>query len=245
MGNPVVIIGGWLSSPRDYRGMARILARPPFNRIVYIADISRRLWASLRDPEFHPVLDVLARTVEIALEETGAAKIDLIGHSAGGRIARAYLGDADYDGTRYNGQRFVERIITLGTAHSTVEIYVARFGKWVNETYPGAFYPHIAYRSVAGESVYGRRLGSPEQMFAFRSYELTCGNGHEIGDGVIPIHSCYLAGADNLVLRGVRHAPYNAPRTWYGAPGIVETWFDEHATSGAIGTVREGAELIW
>ncbi|MCU0491587.1 MAG: lipase [Chloroflexaceae bacterium] len=230
MENPVVIVGGWLSTPDDYRGLATHLAQPPYNRIVYICDIGRGLWLSLRDPEFHPAIEIVARTVELAMQETGATRIDMIGHSAGGRIARANLGHASYGGTAYNGQRHVANFTTLGTAHATVEIYVAQFGKWVNEMYPGAYYSHIAYCSVAGESVQGRRIGSPEQMLAFRSYELTCGDGNEIGDGVIPMRSCFLQGADNLVLRGVRHAPYNAPRTWYGAPEVVELWYEGGVT---------------
>lgn len=230
MARPVVIIGGWLSSPNDYRGMAGVLARPPYGRIVYITDISRRQWASVRDPIFTPVFDILARTVELALRETGASSVDLVGHSAGGRIARAYLGDVPHNGVIYDGKRYVSTLTTLGTAHSTTEIYVAKFGAFVNEAYPGAYYPQIRYRSVAGESVYGRRIGNPEEMLAFRSYELTCGRGDVIGDGIIPTTSCYLHGAENLVLRGVRHAPYNAPRRWYGAPHIVRIWFGDPVT---------------
>lgn len=224
--NPIVIVGGWLSAPGDYLRMARTLARPPYNRIVYIADIGRGLWASMRDPDFRPVLAIVADTVDLALRETGAEQIDLIGHSAGGRIARTYLGDEPYYGRVYGGHRHVERLITLGTAHATVEIYVAKFGAWVNEQYPGAFYPAIDYRAVAGESVVGRRLGSPEEILAYRSYEITCGRGDVIGDGVTPTTSCFLAGADNLVLIGVRHAPYNAPNSWYGARSVVPIWFD-------------------
>lgn len=207
--------------------MAAVLARPPYGRIVYITDIGRGTWASLRDPDFRPVMDILARTVELALEETGATHVDLIGHSAGGRIARAYLGDVPYAGYVYNGQRCVASLTTLGTAHATTEIFVAQFGAFVNEAYPGAYYPHIFYRSVVGESVRGKRWGNPEAMLAYRSYELVCGTGDEIGDGVIPTRSSYLAGADNLVLEGVRHAPYNAPRSWYGAAGVVEMWFND------------------
>jgi hypothetical protein len=77
-------------------------------------------------------------------------------------------------------------------------------------------------------------------MFAYRSYEVVCGNGHENGDGVAPTRSCYLEGAENIVLPGVRHAPYNAPNTWYGAPGVVEQWFAE-------GVAKDGTPpaLVW
>jgi pimeloyl-ACP methyl ester carboxylesterase len=227
MQRPIVIVGGWLSSPNDYFGMARTLANPPYGRIVYITDFGRIAWASLRDPDFTPVLDVLAQTVQLALAETGAERIDLIGHSAGGRIARAYLGHLPYNGKRYDGQRFVATLTTLGTAHTTYEVWVKIFAGLVNERYPGAFYSHISYRSVAGRSVRGRRFGTLEEIVAFRSYEVSFGDGNQIGDGIVPTHACYLEGADNIILEGARHAPYNAPRTWYGAPEVIPLWFEE------------------
>lgn len=226
MSRPLVIVGGWLSAPGDYAGMARTLAAPPYNRVVYITDIGRGEWAALRDPNFTPVLDLLARTVELALRETGAAAVDLVGHSAGGRIARAYLGGLPYNGVAYDGQSHVAGLTTLGTAHETYEVYVKQFAAVVNERYPGAFYPHIAYSAVAGRSVQGRRIGTIEEMLAYRSYEVGYGDGNQIGDGIVPTHCCYLEGADNLVIEGARHAPYNAPRTWYGAREVVPLWYE-------------------
>jgi pimeloyl-ACP methyl ester carboxylesterase len=226
MSRPIVIVGGWLSSPADYARMARTLAAPPHNRTVYITDISRTEWASLRDPHFTPVLDLVARTVALALSETGADRVDLIGHSAGGRVARAYLGHLPYAGVTYDGQRYVSSLTTLGTAHETYEIYVKQFASQVNQLYPGAFYAHIAYRIVAGESVFGRRIGTIEEMLAYQSYKTSFGDGHKIGDGIVPTVSCYLTGADNLIIKGARHAPYNAPNTWYGARDVIPLWFD-------------------
>jgi pimeloyl-ACP methyl ester carboxylesterase len=164
--------------------------------------------------------------VELALRETGASQIDLIGHSAGGRIARAYLGDAPYRGVAYDGQRHVASLTTLGTAHTTYEVWVREFAGASEQRYPGAYYSHIRYRSVAGESVRGRRLGGIEEMIAFRSYEVSFGDGNQLGDGIVPTRACYLEGADNIVLEGARHTPYNAPRTWYGATAIVPLWFE-------------------
>lgn len=226
MSRPIVIVGGWLSSTADYAGMARTLASPPYNRIVYITDISRTEWLSLRDPHFTPVLNLVARTVAVALNETGEDQVDLIGHSAGGRVARAYLGHLPFAGIIYDGHRSVASLTTLGTAHETYEVWVKEFAGYVNQSYPGAFYKHIRYQAVAGESVRGRRLGKPEEILAYRSYKTSFGDGHHIGDGIIPTASCYLAGASNLVIRGARHAPYNAPRTWYGARNVIPLWFD-------------------
>lgn len=225
MRRPIVIIGGWLSSPGDYIRMARTLAAPPYNHIVYITDIGRAMWASVRDPNFNPVLDMLSSTVELALEETKADRVHLIGHSAGGRVARAFLGHIPYNGVLYDGQSVVASLTTLGTAHTTYEIWVKGFASVVNQRYPGAYYRHIAYRSVAGQGVLGRRIGTPEQIVAFKSYETGYGDGHQNGDGIVPTKGCYLEGADNIVLEGARHAPYNAPFTWYGARQVIPLWF--------------------
>jgi hypothetical protein len=103
---------------------------------------------------------------------------------------------------------------------------VAQFAGMVNERYPGAFYKHISYRSVAGRGVQGKRIGTLEEMIAWRSYQVSFGNGDQNGDGVVPTSACYLAGADNLIIDGARHVPYNAPRTWYGAPAVVPLWMD-------------------
>ncbi|NJM05787.1 alpha/beta fold hydrolase [Candidatus Gracilibacteria bacterium] len=223
---PIVIIGGYLSEVNDYLRMAQQLAAAPFKRVVYITAFGRLDWLTLRDPDFRPALDVLARTVELARRETGAAAVDLVGHSAGGRIARAYLGERSFYGDGYYGAQHVASLTTLGTSHSTSEVWVAQFATWLEATYPGAYYAHLKYRSVAGESVRGRRWGALEEIFAYRSYAISFGSGDQIGDGVVPTASCFLPGADNLVLRGARHTPYNAPNTWYGAPAVVPLWFD-------------------
>jgi pimeloyl-ACP methyl ester carboxylesterase len=223
---PIVIIGGYLSEVRDYLRMAQQLAAAPFNRIVYITQFGRLDWLALRDPEFRPALDALAQTVELARRETGAATVDLIGHSAGGRIARAYLGERSYYGDGYRGAEHVASLTTLGTAHTTSEVWVAQFAGWLEQVYPGAHFAQVIYRSVAGESVHGRRWGNFEEILAYRSYAISFGSGEQIGDGVVPTASCYLPGADNLVLQGARHTPYNAPKSWYGAPAVVPLWFD-------------------
>lgn len=41
-------------------------------------------------------LDKVAATVESALKDSGACQVDLIGHSAGGWLGRAFLGDPKY-----------------------------------------------------------------------------------------------------------------------------------------------------
>ena len=59
----------------------------------------------------------LADAIEVAIRATGAGKVVLIGHSAGGLAARAYVSDFRLNGkwTPYRGD--VEQLITLATPH--------------------------------------------------------------------------------------------------------------------------------
>jgi pimeloyl-ACP methyl ester carboxylesterase len=222
--SPVVIVGGYISAPESYRRMAAQLAAPPYRRRVFIAPISVADWLFTRDEDFRPLLDTLAATVRRALDATGAAQVHLVGHSAGGRLGRVFLGEMPYLGRVYAGRSLVASLITLGTAHTTQERWIVRFSGFVEQHYPGAFYADVSYRSAVGESVRGRRWGSPAESWAYQSYELVAGQGELTGDGIVPVQSCYLAGADNLVLRGVRHGPYTSRASWYGAPEAIGHW---------------------
>lgn len=224
---PAVIIGGYLSAPESYRNIVAQLSRPPYQRPAYIVPISVGDWLQIGDSNFRPLLDKVAATVEQACLVHDAEQVDLIGHSAGGRLARAYLGDLPYQGVVYSGHKLVRSLTTLGTAHFTKERWVVQFSSFVQDNYPGSFYPRVRYRSVAGDSIQGRRWGSPPEALAYRSYEQVCGQGAVAGDGVVPVSACYLAGADNLVLRGVRHGPYINRLTWYGAPDALVHWAED------------------
>src|SRR3712207_9357993 len=51
--------------------------------------------------------------------ESNSNKAVLVGYSAGGILARAYVGgDPPYGGRRYSGHRRVSHLITLGTPHN-------------------------------------------------------------------------------------------------------------------------------
>ena len=66
------------------------------------------------------------------------------------------------------------------------------------------------------------RFGS---SFAYKSYELTCGEGECWGDGITPISAAHLEGAENVTLKGVNHSPSpNGDRVWYGSEEIFESW---------------------
>ena len=63
---------------------------------------------------------------------------------------------------------------------------------------------------------------------AFVDYRAACGDGCVVGDGVTPLATAQLPGAENLVLPGAWHAPQTRPapgEMWYGDAGMVERWW--------------------
>ena len=91
-----------------------------------------------------PILQKLDQTVTSVLETTGAEQINLVGHSAGGWIARIYLGEKPYAVHRADINRQnvwaaypqVKTLITLGTPHTSQERWTRRNLDFVNGTYP-------------------------------------------------------------------------------------------------------------
>ena len=175
-----------------------------------------------------PILAAIAQTVQQVQAEAKGEPINLIGHSAGGWIARIYLGDVPYqvhaaDRDRDNcwqGHRHVHTLITLGTPHTSQERWTRQNLDFVNQTYPGAFYPQVKYVCAAGKAVYGQRWRT---WFTYNSYQLTCGQGDLWGDGITPIAAAHLDDAHNLLLAGVYHSPKPGV-LWYGSPTVVPQW---------------------
>ena len=80
----------------------------------------------------------LAESIKELCRFTGADKVRLVAHSAGGIVARAYLQDA-LPGVRYRGD--VERLITVGTPHlgsSVAEHWGDFLGTRATSIKPGA-----------------------------------------------------------------------------------------------------------
>jgi len=102
-----------------------------------------------------------------------------------------------------------------------------------NEQFPGSFHmpeQQIFYLTVIGNTIQGeqQQRSSPFEPttvkgFAYNSYEAVCGDGTTVGDGVVPVCSAHLDGAQQLDLDGVLHS-INAPDNWYGSTGVIDRW---------------------
>ena len=220
---PIVILGGILSSPQDYRAMQATLATLS-GRPVYVVPVFVHDWLGMASPAgWARVLRKLVRVIDEARAEAGGDKITLVGHSAGGLIGRVYLGPQPFMGRAYHGARSVEGLITLGSPHHMQ----ARPPVWrrVEQQYPGACCaPAVRYACVAGAALKGSLRGSLPQSMAYSSYRPLCGDGRAWGDGLVPVRSALLEGAQHLVLDGVGHSG-TFGRTWYGTPDVVRQWW--------------------
>ena len=223
---PTVILPGYLEGAIAYRQLEQSLQQMGLPTVT--VPLRRRDWfPTLGGRPITPILQLLDRTVKQVLQQYNVSQINLIGHSAGGWISRIYLGEKPYLGrgevksSIWSVHPQVSTLITLGTPHISQERWTRWNLDFVNNNYPGAFYPNVRYVCVAGKSIFGeRRRGS---WLAYSSYRLTCGQGNCWGDGITPITAAHLAEAENLVVEGVKHSP-KAAGLWYGSPQIIPSW---------------------
>ena len=230
MNEPVVLIGGFGSHWKDYRLVARHLANVSGRR-VFIADIARPTWFWAGLSHYWVLVHRAQRAVQHALRETGASRVILVGHSAGGLIGRAFLADQLERGYHpsFGGHKHVSRLITLGSPLRASDDHRhpgLRRAAWLDREYPGPYYaPEVQYLCVAGKFVEGIADGTPEQRVAFNKYEFISGNGAQWGDGVVPLSMCRLDGVPYLEIDGMGHSPgwgrwylfdEDSVRRWWG-----------------------------
>lgn len=224
---PSVILPGYLARGADYRRLEQALNERGIPTVT--VPIRKRDWLpTVGGRSMVPILRQIDRTIATVREKYDCDRLNLIGHSAGGWIARIYLGDRPYDihgdvagkAAVWQGRKVVSRLVTLGTPHISQERWTKRNLDFVKNSYPGAFYPEIQYICVAGKAVYGQPWQS---WLAYNSYRLTCGKGDCWGDGITPVTAAHLDGAINLTLDGVWHSP-NSPGQWYGSSEVIDLW---------------------
>lgn len=227
---PCVIIPGYFATAADYVGMQQWLhdQRIPST----IVPLTKFDWLpTFGGRSVAPILQAIDQTVQRTRTEYRTDQVNLIGHSAGGWIARIYLGDVPYDvhprttstPEHWSGYPQVARLISLGTPHSSCDRWTRKNLEFVNQTYPGAFYHTVQYTCIAGRTIQGaKRFG---QWLAYNSYELTGGQGDAWGDGITPVAAAHLAGARNIELADVWHSP-RSPGRWYGSPEVMRHWVD-------------------
>src|SRR5918998_5735113 len=96
---PIVVVGGHMSWPIEYRGLARVLAEVSGSE-VSVVPISPLDWLLGRIRGYGQLVFEVASTVDKALLESDSEKAVLVGHSVGGIACRVYVGgDPPYGGS--------------------------------------------------------------------------------------------------------------------------------------------------
>jgi len=202
-------------------------------------------------PPFNWYLEALEASVEAASAEAGGKRVVLVAHSAGGWLARAWLG------TPGAADR-VCGLVTLGSpqlpAAAPLPDMTRGALRYVAEAPTCAGTPlsdSVAYVTVASDAVTGNEAAErgSRELTAFTSYSMVCGDGAVSGDGITPLQSAHLEGALQLTLGGVLHS-IDTPEEWYGAESGIDQWWDkacrevEKREPGAAGPSLP-AGLLW
>jgi pimeloyl-ACP methyl ester carboxylesterase len=233
----VLVLGGFLTAPPMYRRfMERLRARGA--AAVVVAGVWTPDWliASVRGPGAIATRSgrALLEAGRLAAEVSEGAPVLIVGHSAGGLIARILTATEPLPDRKFGAARRVGAIVTLGTPHllSTGEGIGRRLNTVVSEiaeaAVPGAFHsPEIGYVSVASRAIGGYPAGTGRERVAYLLYRSVMGRaavpGTE-GDGLVPVASAMLAGSAQIVVDGAIHGP-SAGAPWYGTDGPMDVWW--------------------
>jgi pimeloyl-ACP methyl ester carboxylesterase len=228
MTQAIIIIGGYNSLWPAYLKMARDLEDLSGLQAVGVPLMPWHWWAAGHNNNATNLLNMIQETVIWARGKFKASQFILVGHSAGGVLARLYLHEGPVWGRVYGGADHVHTLITLGSPHcSDKEDNTG----WIltdqaNRLVPGTPYSQrVRYHAVMGEYLHGNENGSYRERRAFRIYRFFNGQGDVWGDGVVPIQSARLDGAENLLLEGIAHSR-KLSGDWYGGTkAIIRRWW--------------------
>lgn len=234
----VLLLGGFLTSAPLYRLMARRLRQRGAAEVV-IASIWTPDWLLVPWHGLGPLATRAGRAllragrVSAASPRSRGAPVLVVGHSAGGALARLLTSPVPFDGRRLAAADRMGAIVTLGTPHHVAAD--AQLGRWLSaiaarfadEHIPGAmFVPRVGYVTVASRAVQGRADGDGRARAALRLYQgLLATSGEEIdGDGLVPVTSALLDGSESIVLDDVVHGPLGGGE-WYGSGPVIDRWW--------------------
>ncbi|MFZ9753931.1 MAG: esterase/lipase family protein [Cyanobium sp.] len=227
---PILVLGGFLIGAEAYGPLVESLERLSGQRVVLLP-VTRWEWLLTVLPLGWARL--LDRVAIAAAELAGASqtgRITLVGHSSGGILLRLFLADGPFEGRCYGGRRLADTLITLGSPHTALKATAMRTR--VARELPGAYFGHdplhpVRYVAVAGvielEAGAGQASATARRL-APTAYRNSSGDAADRGDGLVPVGSALLEGAEPVLLEGVAHGGAFGAQ-WYGTPAVVERWW--------------------
>ena len=227
----VVILGGFLTEPAFYRPLrARLLRRGAAR--VSIARLHLPDWLAMGFAGMGPVMLRGARTIRGASQESPAPLL-VIGHSAGGIVARLAMAPGPFEGRRAGVAEDVGCLVTLGTPYR----FDPRLPGWrhagvraadfLDRVTPGAWFaPRTAYVTVGSRLVAPvpiRPTLQPARLAHLVTRVAVGQTPGERGDGLVDVARAHLEGAQQLAFDDVRHGAFGGP--WYGDDEVVDRWW--------------------
>ena len=172
---PVLLLHGYAQHPANFLWIGRRLRRDGWSHVYTLRHA----------PMFGDIERSAARlgaAIDRIRKATGAATIDVVAHSMGGLVARAYVcGSGSACG--------IARLVTLGTPHQGTHV----FRRLAHD-------PMLV--QMRPESPLLRRLGTDDPVPAL----VDCVAIYSTGDAVVvPPHNGYYKGAFNIELTGTGH----------------------------------------
>ena len=177
-GMPILLVHGYLSNRGMFwRMQKRLAAAAAVGGLgpVYTVSLTP-LFGSIDD-----MMPVLAQRIEAICAETGVAKINVVAHSMGGLVTRAYL-VAHADAGR------IARLITIGSPHRGTRMASFGLGRCVQEMRPDSAKLKALVSAEAD-------LPKPPTLSIYTLND----------DLVYPAESSCLDWAENLPMSGVGH----------------------------------------
>jgi pimeloyl-ACP methyl ester carboxylesterase len=229
-GPHVVIIGGFLTEPVNYRPMRqRLLARGAAR--VTVAPIHLPDWAAMGFAGMGPLMLRGARAIREA-RRASPRPLLVIGHSMGGIVARLAMSTETFEGRRAGVAGDVGCLVTLGTPH--------RLRPRIPWRHPGVralehvdrVPPRVSIEVPTAYLTVGSTLADPAHRGPVRSYgqllaRILVGFVGEAagmrGDGLIANELCKLDGVPHIELPDVLHGTLGGP--WYGDDRVIDRWW--------------------
>jgi hypothetical protein len=227
----VLIVGGYLTEPLFYRPMrARLLERGAAR--VSVAPIHLVDWIAAAFAGFGPLLLQCGRAIRAA-RRASRSPLLVVGHSAGGIVARLAMSPRPFDGRHAGVATDVACLVTLGTPH-LLRPHAAwrgnagqRATRFLAREEPDALFAPSTRRVTVGSIAVpprGADPAPPPKQLLNRILTAFVGPSDDVGgDGIVTDDLARSEGARHITLPDALHGTYGGP--WYGDGHVIDRWW--------------------